>query len=529
MDEDGNAINPHIPQFMASAPWYLSNDGPSLKHQKNWKGGVEDTKVWYDRGAKVHQATKYRKGACENCGSMSHKTRDCLERPRGRGARWTGKAIAADDKVEDIRLVGFDAKRDRWNGYSSEEWTRQAERFERAAEMRAEVRRRELLERGEGEGAAASTVAATEEDKVAETEEAGFAKVEKAVRTVGGGATGTVRNLRIREDTAKYLLNLDLESAYYDPKSRSMRQDPNPDRDPSQKTFAGDNFVRESGSVGAFKALNAFAVTAYERGQAAHLQATPSQAEAAFRRFKARRQEAGAGRRQDVRDRYGDAAEPLTEEVAALRGSEAYAEYDASGRLLHGHEVVARSRYEEDVHPGNHTSVWGSWWHQGAWGYACCHQTVKNSYCTGSVAREAEREAEEGMRANLLEKAAEAREEAVRDDDDAAHGAATPSTTTIAPFKGGYAGASGLWGTETEEGTELDRDKVKAALKKQARLEREALERDQSKRGYNSLGGAATDEVTAEDMEAYRLKRARADDPLAAINQAKGTDGYDLV
>ena len=36
----------------------------------------------------------------------------------------------------------------------------------------------------------------------------------------------TVRNLRIREDTAKYLRNLALESAYYDPKTRSMRENP---------------------------------------------------------------------------------------------------------------------------------------------------------------------------------------------------------------------------------------------------------------------------------------------------------------
>lgn len=36
----------------------------------------------------------------------------------------------------------------------------------------------------------------------------------------------TVRNLRIREDTAKYLRNLDVDSAYYDPKTRSMRENP---------------------------------------------------------------------------------------------------------------------------------------------------------------------------------------------------------------------------------------------------------------------------------------------------------------
>lgn len=45
----------------------------------------------------------------------------------------------------------------------------------------------------------------------------------------------TVRNLRIREDTAKYLRNLDLSSAYYDPKTRSMRDNPHkPGEDPEQ-------------------------------------------------------------------------------------------------------------------------------------------------------------------------------------------------------------------------------------------------------------------------------------------------------
>jgi hypothetical protein len=57
-----------------------------------------------------------------------------------------------------------------------------------------------------------------------------FGEVKKRVRTTAGGSTGSVRNLRIREDTAKYLLNLDTNSAHYDPKSRSMREDPNPNK-----------------------------------------------------------------------------------------------------------------------------------------------------------------------------------------------------------------------------------------------------------------------------------------------------------
>ena len=65
VDEEGKEINPHIPQYMSSAPWYLNDTRPSLKHQKNWKVGKGSEKDYYDRGVKVFQATKFRKGACE--------------------------------------------------------------------------------------------------------------------------------------------------------------------------------------------------------------------------------------------------------------------------------------------------------------------------------------------------------------------------------------------------------------------------------------------------------------------------------
>ncbi len=106
---------------------------------------------------------------------------------------------------------------------------------------------------------------------------AGFGKVEKRVRTTAGGATGSVRNLRIREDTAKYLLNLDTNSAHYDPKSRSMRQDQQPNKDPSQKAFAGDNFVRQSGDFHDMEALAVHSFSAHDKGQDIHMQGAPSQ------------------------------------------------------------------------------------------------------------------------------------------------------------------------------------------------------------------------------------------------------------
>lgn len=117
--------------------------------------------------------------------------------------------------------------------------------------------------------------------------DAGYGKVEKRVRTTGGGATGSVRNLRIREDTAKYLLNLDPSSAHYDPKSRSMREDPQPHK--AKKAFAGDNFVRKSGDYHAWEAERLHQLAAYDHGATLHMQAAPSQAEILHQNFKVKK------------------------------------------------------------------------------------------------------------------------------------------------------------------------------------------------------------------------------------------------
>jgi hypothetical protein len=50
-------------------------------------------------------------------------------------------------------------------------------------------------------------------------------------------------------------------------------------------------------------------------------------------------------------------------------------------------------------------------------------------------------------------------------------------------------------------------------------------EADVRKQKYNSL---AEVDVSAEEMEAWRMKRSRADDPLTQIEAAKAS-GYDLV
>lgn len=52
-----------------------------------------------------------------------------MERPRKVGAKFTGKYIAADEKVENIKFEGFEASRDRWNGYNPSEYSKIIDRL----------------------------------------------------------------------------------------------------------------------------------------------------------------------------------------------------------------------------------------------------------------------------------------------------------------------------------------------------------------------------------------------------------------
>ncbi|KAI3928822.1 hypothetical protein MKW98_024423 [Papaver atlanticum] len=45
-------------------------------------------------------------------------------------------------------------------------------------------------------------------------------------------------------------------------------------------------------------------------------------------------------------------------------------------------------KYKEDIYIGNHTTVWGSWWKDHQWGYKCCQQVTRNSYCTRTAGAE---------------------------------------------------------------------------------------------------------------------------------------------
>lgn len=73
---------------------------------------------------------------------------------------------------------------------------------------------------------------------------------------------------------------------------------------------------------------------------------------------------------------------------------------------------------------------------------------------------------------------------------------------------------SELYGTDAAP-TDLDEEKLKAARKKQREFQKTQVETDDRKRKYNSMSEA---EVTKEDMEAYRMEKRHAEDPINSFN-----------
>lgn len=445
--------NEYIPSFIANEPFYLRRDDDTtsdyLEHQRLQKA-QSDQSVWYDRGKRLGPAaTKFRKGACENCGAMTHKTKDCLSRPRAKGAKWTGKDIQADEVVQKVEL-GWDAKRDRWNGYDATEYRAVIEEYEELENLKKKAKGQDnksqkvLTEAGEGNPSGG------------EDEEAKYAEESD----MGRQQSTATRNLRIREDTAKYLLNLDLDSAKYDPKTRSMI-DSGATADQAAALVAEDNFMRASGDAAEFEKASRYAWESQERGDKnkTHLQANPTSGEYFRRKELQEKEQRLAQSRKMLLDKYGGEQylqpAPLRD-AAVVVENERYVEYDASGAIKGQPKTVAKSKYAENVFINNHTAVWGSWWRDFRWGYGCCHSTVKNSYCTGEEGRKAFEEADRARTGGELEgegadrKAIEGAEDGAdpareveqvsnersgREDDDKPDGG--PKKRTLAEMKGG--------------------------------------------------------------------------------------------
>lgn len=518
VDEEGKDINPHIPQYISAAPWYFGARGPTLKHQRIQDDKVKKTSdidIWYKRGVNTEMTnTKYRKGACENCGAMTHKRKDCMERPRKVGAKYTGAQLASDEFVQPILECDYDGKRDRWAGYDPAQHRAIVEQYNKIEEAKRQLRAEKLNADG-GEGQLKSDdldldLDDEDEDKYVDEVDMPGTKVDSKQRI-------TVRNLRIREDTAKYLRNLDPNSAYYDPKTRSMRDNPHAGTAKAAEDvdYAGENFVRFSGDTRKHARAQLFAWEAYEKGVDVHLLAEPTKLELLQHEYEEKKEEFKHRVQENIIEQYGGEEHLQAPPKALLIAqTEDYVEYSRYGKVVKGQEKsIARSKYEEDVFPNNHTSVWGSYWHNGAWGYRCCHSFIKGSYCTGEAGKAAASEhplppsvSEHHQKQSSVEQSSSGSSESESDSEMKKKRNKKNKKKKLKEKNK----------QKRSEEKELTREeKLKAALKKEDEQRKEAerlLKMDERKRPYNSM--YVIEKPTDEEMEAYLMKKRRPEDPM---------------
>lgn len=468
-------------------------------------------------------------------------------KPRIRMTKSGARSLQVDAKMYGKET--YDSKRDEYHGYDADTHTKKVERiFKEREDMRQTLREENKEEEKQHEDNGDERKAkATMSDSDLDSDVEGsdddsddeFAQKEEKVFTsrlarqggVGGAQMKvTARNLRIREDTAKYLRNLDPNSAYYDPKSRSMRDNPNPERPPEESQFVGDNFARISGDAVELASTQLFAWDAAEKGVSElHPQANPSQVELLKKKFKTKSAEIQLQKKKKVLDKYGGSeyldgsgglayaleekrnptvqANTAEERKIRFGVSTVAEEYGRDGRVLKGpakvKRVAQKSKYDEDIFINGHTTVWGSYFHMGAfaWGYGDDHSLIRSSYCTGATGRQANDEANE-MRygTGIAGSAALAQARGMLKAIPKSDGANTIDTSSS---------KSKLYG-EADQKAKLDKEKVKAALEKQ--------DQDQSdkKRKYHSID--ADVDITEEEMEAYRLRKERSADPMANLS-----------
>ena len=160
----------------------------------------------------------------------------------------------------------------------------------------------------------------------------------------------SVRNLRLREDIAKYLQN-NKTSSHYDPKSRSMRELPDGSQagEDAKLQTGKQEFHRSRGEAIEFEKLQKFAWQSERIGGDIHLQANPTAGELKHRKAVEETEKNKSAVRSSVLEKYGGAEHFAVPPKELLKSTEQFVEYTKMGEVIRGKEVPkAQSRYVEN-------------------------------------------------------------------------------------------------------------------------------------------------------------------------------------
>ncbi|RNF26816.1 pre-mRNA-processing factor SLU7 [Trypanosoma conorhini] len=373
----GNEISPNVPQLISQAPWYYGASGPTLDHQRLKSAETMDRlQDKHDKVVVLGKAKAYTAGACGNCGSSTHKTSECYKPRKRVGARFSGKVSAVDMQVERTEKT-YAQKRERYA-------------------MGAGV---DLLQQ-----------AAQEEDKGAEEARAGgrheangeAVKKHPRLQDVFATQTAVTGGGAEIKELPKHLHNLDDDGALFDPKTGSMRGNPNA-ADPT-RTFQGDLQRYRTGDYYTYldmqlRFLNGESKSIVDFELDEQLQRQKRQGQQ--RKEEGNRNDNGASTEEEtarerlVRSLYGDSA--LASAESSLRMKKAIASVAAAAAAAAPSPASSSSTPMAVPFPrtlsatrNGHACVYGSYFDRDGfrWGYKCCKRLGKDAAACQSTPRE---------------------------------------------------------------------------------------------------------------------------------------------
>lgn len=357
-DANGKEVNPYIPKFISTVPWYHNklNDEKSddyLSHQR------------------------------------SNITEEAIDHSIPQPGNGINDKFEVKDQTEIKKVDDYDSKRDRWHGYDAQEWDNIVENWDKIKKKKQKTTNRKADEDSDGT------------DYELELTELGLNQKDIKNNLKEDPLEKTIRD---RQDVPAYILNITSSNKMqYDPKSRLTK-------DPS-KGFVNDKkqFVKKL--TGEAKGLDSLQNFAWEQNRQQeeikqrklfeqkltgknqstntskefqvdlnlNMEANPTAMMLQVRKQQQQQKMVSEKKRNDLLAKYGggqflNKPQELVNNSELERVPANYLNIDKNG--------LKNSIYPEDRYFSNHSTIWGSHYIEGKWGYSCCKQTTRDTRCT---------------------------------------------------------------------------------------------------------------------------------------------------
>lgn len=235
--------NEHIPRYIKTQPWFYEQSGSQdyLIHHRQSQDkknlfDIENNQVAKigldisDRVIKRRLDTKHgpNEKQCDNCGQWGHLKKDCLERPKKTKHKQVAEEQNASVEIRDDDNLNYDAKKDRWFGYTGDAYDQVVNKWE-------------VERKADEETANIFTSPQYDRDEEIELFKLGLMKDSKGLlrqREISEQERQLGRtSVRLREDKAAYLNDINSSESKYDPKSRIYKSEDTGYIDEKSKMF----------------------------------------------------------------------------------------------------------------------------------------------------------------------------------------------------------------------------------------------------------------------------------------------------